>query len=146
MKGQLVVLSLTLVVSFAACGGGGDGGDGALTGEPGNPDNVSDTIEVSALDELEFEPSEIEVAAGDTIEFVVTNEGQAEHEFVLGDATDEQRSEEMEHAEPNATGAIPPGETKTVLWTFTEPGEVSFACHIDGHSSQGMTGTITVSG
>ena len=147
MKKQLWILSLAVTALLAACGGG-DGGEGGgpLTGEPGNPDNISETIEVAALDELEFDPSEIDVTTGDTIEFVVTNEGQAEHEFVLGEASDHQHSEGMVHTDPNATGVIPPGETKTVLWTFTEAGEVTFACHIDGHSSQGMTGTITVSG
>ena len=131
---------------LASCGGGGNGdGGGPLTGEPGNPDNVVETIEVSALDELEFDPSEIEVTAGDTIEFLVTNEGQADHEFVLGDAGDHGEHAEMGHADAYATGVIPPGETKSLIWTFTEVSEVGFACHIDGHDSQGMTGTISVS-
>ena len=147
MKTRLVVLSLGLVTLLSACGGGdGDSaGGGPLTGEPGNPDNVAETIEVAALDELEFDPSEIEVSVGDTIEFSVTNEGQAEHEFVLGEASDHAHSEGMAHVDPNATGVIAPGETKSLFWTFTEASEVTFACHIDGHDSQGMTGTITVS-
>ena len=141
---RTLLASVIASLALASCGGGDDGsGGGPLTGEPGNPDNVSQTIEVSALDELEFDPSDIEVGAGDTIEFVVTNEGQADHEFVLGESSEDDHGD-MGHADLSATGLIPPGETKSVIWTFTEAGEVGFACHVDGHAGQGMTGTITV--
>ncbi len=145
MKTRILALAIVALLGVA-CGGGDDQARGGpLTGEPGNPDAVSETIEVAALDELEFDPSEIEVAVGDTIEFQVTNEGQAEHEFVLGEASEHQHHAGMAHTDPNATGAIPSGETKSLYWTFTEPGEVTFACYIDDHNAQGMTGTVIVS-
>jgi uncharacterized cupredoxin-like copper-binding protein len=51
----------------------------------------------------------------------------------------------MQHTEANATGAIPPGETASVVWNFPESGETQFACHIADHDKSGMTGTVTVS-
>lgn len=35
---------------------------------------------------MAFEPDSIDVSAGETVSFVVTNTGRAVHEFTLGDA------------------------------------------------------------
>lgn len=101
-------------------------------------------IQIETTDELRFEPSEIEVAAGETIEFKVTNVASSPHEFVLG-ASEEEHSGSMEHSPDNATGEIAPGESASLIWTFPEAGEARFACHIADHDKSGMTGTVTVS-
>jgi uncharacterized cupredoxin-like copper-binding protein len=39
---------------------------------------------------------------------------------------------------------IEPGKTKTLTWTFTEPGEYQLACHVPGHYEAGMVIPIAV--
>ncbi|HWO71352.1 MAG TPA: plastocyanin/azurin family copper-binding protein, partial [Actinomycetota bacterium] len=79
---------LAAALLFLTACGGGAGGDG---------DGVR-TIEIAALDELAFEPSEVRVEVGETVRFVVKNEGQIPHEFVLGDE-EVQEAHEMAAAE-----------------------------------------------
>ncbi|MEA2516499.1 MAG: hypothetical protein QOG16_337 [Actinomycetota bacterium] len=115
-----------------------------LIGEAGSESEVDRVIEITASDELRFDPSEIDVSTGETIEFQITNGGKTQHEFVLGTAAHEHEHGMSSH--PNATDPIDPGATESVIWHFTDAGEVVFACHIAGHDKQGMTGTITISG
>ena len=118
---------------------------------PGNDADVDRTIEIAQFDTYAFQPSSISVAVGETVMFEVTNEGKSVHEFVIGDAA-MQNEHEMEMAdmggmsmgdEPNAI-ALDPGETKTLVWSFTEAGSFEYGCHESGHYAQGMVGTIQV--
>lgn len=113
-------------------------------GEPGTASEVDRVVEIEATNELRFDPSEIEGEAGETIEFKITNVASSEHEFVLGSA--HEHSADMHHTETNATGTIAPGTSASVIWHFTEAGEVQFACHVADHDKQGMTGTVSISG
>lgn len=152
---------------LAACGGAMDhsshsGGSGptadghahdhtqastAAFGVAADPSKADTELEVVAKDSLVFVPDRYEVGFGETITFVVHNEGRLDHEFVLGDESyQESHSGEMgsmEHAEGNGV-VLPPGETGEVTWTFTSAGEVLFACHVDDHYSAGMVGSISV--
>jgi len=111
------------------------------------------TIEVRARDEFAFEPPEVDVRAGETVRFVVTNEGEQPHEFVLGDEAVQQEHEgqmdgSMDHGAMDM-GDMPalelaPGETEEATVTFREPGEVRFGCHVPGHYDAGMVGTVVV--
>lgn len=47
----------------------------------------------------------------------------------------------MRHDDPNSV-LVEPGETKELVWTFTAPGEIEFACNIPGHYQSGMVGSI----
>lgn len=138
------VLAAALLL-LTACGGGdaaGGGGDGEVR-----------TIEIRALDELAFEPSEVKVEVGETVRFVVTNAGQLPHEFVLGDE-DVQEAHEMaagvgmEHGdatvEAMAALTLEPGATSDVTVTFDEPGEILYGCHVPGHYEGGMVGKVIV--
>jgi P-type Cu+ transporter len=108
------------------------------------------TIAVDASDTMRFIPGEIRVQQGETIAFVVTNTGVVPHEFVIGDA-----HEQEHHAEDMAAGKthddgdgnameLAPGETRTLLYTFDKPGELLIGCHLPGHYDAGMRGTIVV--
>lgn len=133
------VFALALVV--AACGDDGSGSRGTAD-EPR-------TIEVTALDDLAYDPASIEVEAGETVRFVVTNAGELDHEFVVGDMEMQEMAEEqaMEgmhgHIEAMAALALEPGETAETTMTFDEAGEFFYACHVSGHYEGGMIGTIT---
>jgi P-type Cu+ transporter len=113
---------------------------------------VDRTIMVDANDQMRFNPGDITVQEGETVAFTVTNSGTVDHEFVIGDeATQEEHESEMadegEHgdAETNAV-EVAPGETKTLVYTFNEAGELLYGCHVPGHYDAGMLGTITVEG
>lgn len=167
-KSRVVAGTLALALMLGACGSsggdpggggadheamgheGGDASSSASFGEPGHSGHANRTVEVTALDSLEFEPSQLKVKQGDTVTFKITNDGRTAHEFVLGHLEYQE-----EHAKEMAAGAdhsmsdenaveLDPGATGEVTWTFTEPGEVLFACHVEGHYKGGMFGTIEV--
>lgn len=162
MRLKLIAL-VALTSLFAACGGGGGEDAGGSSGEAKVPGNVAAAseadrkIEVDANDSLEFDPGTIEVEVGETVTFVVTNSGDAVHEFVLGNETyQEEHEEEMSGGghgeghggsemedESNAV-SVAPGATEEITWTFTEAGEVLFGCHEPGHYEGGMVGAIEV--
>ena len=83
--------------------------------------------------------------------FVVTNSGQAVHEFTLGDAAMQQDHADdmadmpdgMAHDLPNSV-ALQPGETKQLTWRFGDGGTFEYACHEPGHYEAGMRGQLTV--
>lgn len=132
----------------------GDHAESAF-GEPADAADADRTIEVDANDDLSYDPDAIDVDAGETITFVVTNTGETVHEFTLGDqaAQDDheaemvemmEEGEMMEHDEPN-TLSLEPGETGELTWHFSESGEVLYACHQPGHYAGGMIGSISIS-
>lgn len=132
-------------VVLAGCSSGGHEGHSG-SAESGEGDR---TIEVTASDTLKFDPDSIEVEAGETITFVVTNEGDAQHEFVVGDEDVQAEHEEMmsdghEMADSHDAITLAPGETKELTYTFEESGELQYACHEPGHYDGGMVGTITI--
>ncbi|HEV3471747.1 MAG TPA: hypothetical protein VG408_00880, partial [Actinomycetota bacterium] len=98
------------MLALVACGGGG----GATPlGEAGDPSEVDQTIEVHA-EEFKFSLEDIDVEQDETIEFVVTNDGQTAHEFSLGEGHEDAGDHEHGPA-TGSTGAIPPGETVSLV-------------------------------
>lgn len=109
-------------------------------------------------DGLRFDPAELVVAAGETVRFEVTNPTSLEHEFVIGDETEQEHHGEemmggeammsrdaMMHDEENAV-SLAPGEAKELVYSFGDEGELLIGCHVDGHYAAGMMGTISVEG
>lgn len=135
-----ILCSSALLLSLlSACG---SGGDGATLGQPGDASEADRTIELEA-EEFKFSMDEISVEPGETIEFVVRNVGQVQHEFAIGD---EGEHAVAGHGGGGSTGPIDPGDSAMLVWSFPDSGEVEFACHIDSHDEQGMVGTLTVTG
>ena len=97
-----------------------------------------------------FEPKALEIKAGETLRFAITNTGELEHEFVL-DTLDKnaehkalmEQFPEMEHDDPNAI-RLDAGQTGDIIWAFTNAGAFEFACLIPGHYEAGMHSTIVV--
>ena len=165
-----ILVAVGLLVLLAACGGGHDHADEAAGdsqadshehshehpapeafgfGAPGSPSAATRTVEVVTEDPYRFAPRALEVESGETVTFVVTNEGRHDHEFVLGDVQyQESHAEEMTaggmHHEGNAV-TVAPGATEELTWTFPETGQVLYGCHVAGHYDAGMVGAIRVS-
>ena len=108
------------------------------------------TVEVAMKDSMEFVPASVSVEEGETVKFVVTNDGKLMHEFVLG--TEESNDEHaemmmkfpgMEHDEPYMAH-VEPGNTQELTWTFNRAGDFAFACLIAGHYQAGMVGDLDV--
>jgi uncharacterized cupredoxin-like copper-binding protein len=118
-------------------------------GHLGEAAEVKRTIVLAATD-LKFTPMQIAVSIGETVKFEVRNDGQLEHEFVLGS-----EAEQLEHdKEMAASGgmnmthrngvSVAPGRTGTLIWTFTKAGSLQYACHVPGHYVAGMIGQLTI--
>lgn len=118
-------------------------------GESAEESEADRTIKVVMLDELAYDPEQLEVSEGEVITFEVVNEGKARHEFVLGDS-EFQEMHEGDMADGGDGGmmdngvSVEPGEAASLTWRFTESGEVLFGCHEPGHYEGGMVGTIEV--
>ena len=119
----------------------------ASFGEPGH--HGTRTIAIIAT-EMKFTPSNLAIARGETVRFVITNRGKIRHEFVIGDqAFQAQHMREMAQmpdmmmSEVNEAD-LAPGQTKTIVWRFSRAGEFLFACDLPGHAQQGMVGHIRV--
>jgi uncharacterized cupredoxin-like copper-binding protein len=96
-----------------------------------------------------FDLASLQVAPGETVRFVVTNEDPIDHEFLVGDAAMQRIHElgtEPAHGVRPGEISVPAGET--VETTFTFPDELEpgweFACHLPGHYDYGMHGLITL--
>ena len=122
-------------------------------GEPGNPKRPTQTILVimrEADGKMLFIPDRVEVRKGDQVRFILRNNGQLEHEFVLATseenikhAEEMKKNPEMEHDDPNAR-RVAPRKTDEIVWRFTKAGQFEFGCLIPGHREAGMTGTVIV--
>jgi uncharacterized cupredoxin-like copper-binding protein len=122
-------------------------------GEPGVLSKVGRVVAI-VMRETSFEPNALDVKAGETIRFVVTNKSAIDHDFTLGDAaTQSAHRKEMaeavesggahHHHEANAI-TVKASETRQLIWTFTKPGRVEFDCNVPGHFEAGMGGVILV--
>lgn len=125
-------------------------GHASALGKPGDETKVSRPIEVAMGDEMRFSPARVEVKRGETIRFVVKNNGKMTHEMVLGTSAElkqhaalMRKFPQMRHSDPNAV-SVEPGKTGELIWQFTRAGSFGFACLVPGHFEAGMRGAIVV--
>jgi uncharacterized cupredoxin-like copper-binding protein len=156
-----IALAAAMLLSASAWAGEGPSGhshshDHGATfsaGEPGNPKKPARIVQVTMGEsdgKMLFVPARLEVRKGDQIKFVLRNNGELEHEFVLASAADNLKHAEamkknpgMVHEDPNGR-QLAPKKTGEMVWKFTRAGEFEYACLIPGHREAGMTGTIVV--
>ena len=119
-------------------------------GQEGDPKKVTRTVKVDMSDAMRFTPADLKVKKGETVKFVVHNDGQVLHEMVLGttEALKEhaelmKKFPEMEHADANMAH-VKPGKSGEIVWQFTQAGDFEFACLQPGHFEAGMVGKVTV--
>lgn len=116
----------------------------------GDAQRVTRTVEVRMLDTMRFVPERIDVRQGETVKFVVRNDGKVLHEMVIGNrqSLDEHmalmmKNPGMEHDQPYSTH-VSAGKSGDIIWHFNRAGEFEFACLIPGHFQAGMVGRIRV--
>ncbi|MGE4218462.1 MAG: plastocyanin/azurin family copper-binding protein [Alphaproteobacteria bacterium] len=161
-------LSLAAATSALADAGHGKGHNFDF-GRPGKASAATRTVEVVMRD-IAFEPESISIKAGETIRFVLKNEGELLHEFNIGTAAmhaehQKEMAEMLDHGMITPTGMdhkmmqmdhgggrapmrhddpntalVEPGKTAELVWTFTRDTELEFACNIPGHYEAGMVG------
>jgi len=94
----------------------------------GTPSGREIPIELS---NYKLTPATVEVKAGETVKFALTNKSELEHEF----ESDEGKFEEV---------LVPAGKTRTVAWTApAKAGEYVFECDMAGHEGMEMTIKVT---
>lgn len=162
------VATIMLAQGLAYAGEGHDE-DGAI-GIKGDPASVSRTVHITMYDNY-YEPEDLSFKEGQTVKFIITNKGEAVHEFNIDtgekhrahapememmvehgvidfDRIDWEAAKAMQasmghgmHDEPNSV-LLEPGKTAEIIWMFPEHAELEFACNIPGHYDSGMVGEI----
>tara|TARA_R110000772_G_scaffold252851_3_gene368367 strand:- start:1982 stop:2524 length:543 start_codon:yes stop_codon:yes gene_type:complete len=129
---------------------------GHSLGEAAATDAATRTIAISMIEtddgRMLFEPGSIEVLPGETVRFVISNDGMIEHEFVFNTTAEiivhkEEMITEAAHDMPHDTDnaiTLQPGESGDLAWTFASAGVFEFACLIPGHYEAGMFGPLVV--
>ncbi len=135
------LLLLLTVLVLGACGSGDDAPAVAPAGE-------DRTIEVEMRD-IAFEPTTIDVRAGEKIRFVFTNTGSLTHDAFIGDEVAQERHEkEMRsghsHGEGSNAVTVKPGKKAQLVQTFDQAGRILIGCHQPGHYTGGMRATVNV--
>lgn len=135
----LAVLSVGLVAQ--ACGLNSGGGMGSMGGEmmgggqryegatAAPPVAAAPEVRVIAGD-MYFDPSEVRIHSGETVNLVLENQGAAFHDLTIP-ALD-------------WVLAVDGGARASGALTVSEPGVYDFLCSVPGHAQAGMTGTLTV--
>jgi uncharacterized cupredoxin-like copper-binding protein len=123
------------------------------SGSPGDPNVSARAVEVTMFEDgsgMHFSPGKISVRPGEQVRFVIRNQGQLAHEFVLGTRAQNRehaammaQMPDMRHDDPNAV-TVEPGRSASLLWRFPKTGDVEFACLIPGHYEAGMHGEAVV--
>ncbi len=161
LRNLSVFFALVLIVSACSSGGPAEPGDAVPTtnqdaeGAAHISGDFDRVVEVATA-EFAFTPASIEVHAGETVRFEVTNKGVVEHEFRLTNQAEIEEHLAMGHEGMHEEGEghehatfmlVPPGETKTLEFTFDADAVVDlFACMLPGHYEAGMVGNLEITG
>lgn len=131
--------------------------EGAGHAHEDNGDVLEVALNVVEGRTLGFDPSVLEVPAGQRVKLTLVNDGAVEHDLEIAGvpAEDVEASGGANHTEnlggghhhADAVAAhAEPGESASVVFTPTQPGEYEFACTLPGHKAAGMEGKLVVTG
>ena len=152
-----IALFATVFLSASAWAGAGPAGhshgEGFSAGEPGDPKKPARVVQVTMGEmdgKMMFMPAKVEVKKGEQIKFVLRNNGELDHEFILATTAENlkhgeamKKNPDMEHDDPNGK-RLAPKKADEIVWKFTKAGEFEYGCLIPGHREAGMIGTIIV--
>ncbi len=146
----LAIAALAMFVT--ACAPDDPGAGGSAAGPPGTPESPR-VLEIEMLD-IAFDPTAIEVTAGETVTFEFVNNGAIRHEAIFGDEAEQiAHGEEMaamdmddDHADMDMEHdvVLEPGASGEFTMTFGEPGSTMIGCHEPGHWDAGMVVDVTI--
>ncbi len=105
---------------------------------------LSDDMKITFKKEVDIQPNDI-------VQFVIMNTGKIDHEFAIGNETEQLEHREMMkkmtsgHAhDSGSTVTVQPGKAKQITWHFHGDNNVEFACNIPGHVAAGMVKKVTL--
>lgn len=136
MTNNLTLLAAALLaIVLTACGGDTE------------PAGDARRVAIDMTDNA-FAPDTVEVAAGESVTFVFSNDGEAVHEAYIGTAADQEAhaddmaddhggGHDMDDEDGDALD-VEPGDTGELTYTFDESGEYLIGCHQPGHYEAGM--------
>jgi uncharacterized cupredoxin-like copper-binding protein len=133
VKGPGYAAAVLAAVALPACG---------ISQAGEKPTKVTLTMHWSA-----FDKDVVEVPRGVPVRFVYVNDDPIAHEVLVGDEAFQRRHEtgtEPAHGHRPDETEVPAGATVTTTLTFDTPGTLFYACHLPGHYTYGMKGTIRV--
>lgn len=158
-QATISLITLAAVTSISAIAWAGEGPKGHShdesfsAGEPGDPKEPARIVQVTMGEtdgKMMFMPMKIDVKKGEQIKFVLRNNGELEHEFVLATTGENlkhaeamKKNPDMEHDDPNAA-KLAPKMTGEIVWKFSKAGEFEYACLIPGYREAGMVGNVVV--
>jgi len=164
-RSLIVVLALAAATSAMIPGVEAHGPGHVMSGgKMGDARKVTRVIEVVATDNA-FSLKSLTVKDGETVRFVVRNDGLDPHELLIGTKAEhaehlkmmrammeEQKKKGGGHAghsgpmmQHGSGVMVAPGKTESFVWTFQRTPDLEFACDIPGHYEDGMRGPITFS-
>lgn len=138
----LLALAITFVGAFAATGDD-DGGEPAVSDTPAESATTAPTggggnVAITMTDN-KFDPTAVNVTAGASVTFDLTNKGVAIHNMRIAGPDGSYNTGDDAVSDP---GLVSGGQTATLNWDApSDAGEIIFQC--DFHPTD-MKGTITV--
>lgn len=127
--------------------------DEEMHSDEGAGDDGSEVREIEVVSsEFAFSPSTITVTEGETVRFIVRNEGAVPHEFRLTTPDEAQGHIAAGHADHGESGdhaeavvLIDPGATETLEVMFHDSGDYTMAaCLLPGHFEAGMKAELEI--
>jgi uncharacterized cupredoxin-like copper-binding protein len=122
-------------------------------GEPGDATRPARIVQVTMTEaggKMLFLPNRIEIKKDEQVKFMLRNNGELDHEFILATTAENlkhaesmKKNPDMEHDDPNGK-RLAPKKTDQIVWRFTKVGEFEYSCLIPGHREAGMIGTLVV--
>ena len=150
-KALLAAAALMVGLSGGAYGHGDE--HETVYGKPGDPKKPARVVQIVMREQdgkMVFIPDKLRVRKGEQIRFQLRNNGEVDHEFVVGTVEENlkhmkemEKNPDMEHDDPNAK-RLKPKTSGELIWQFTKAGTFDFSCLIPGHRPAGMSGTIVV--
>jgi len=148
-----LLATLAPIAAVSAPGTPGHSHETFTAGEPGDPKKPARVVPITMKEEdgqMLFIPDKVEVKKGEQIRFVLRNNGELAHEFMLASKAENdkhaelmQKYPDMEHDDPNGK-TLQTKKSTDLVWKFTKAGEFEFACLIPGHREAGMHGKVIV--
>lgn len=128
-RARIISFMIVATLMLAACGGAGASASNKLV-----------DVQVT-LSEFKIESSQATFSVGTPYHFVIKNAGTVAHDWMI-----------MPRGATDTTKALiavsdtelTPGTTVTRDFTFSQAGDLEFACHVTGHYEAGMKLDIVV--